>query len=1091
MENGEMLDAFLEKRHRGVIGLYERIERFVAKRAARIIAPSQYLKSVVVRWGIDVPFISVVRNAEDPLPAGLSREQMRKEESLQEAVVCFTVVRSVPWKGVAELIAWWKELPATHQLVVAGEGPELEKWKQLAQDSSAVGRIRFVGRLNREQVGNWMRASDVFVLHSGYEGYPHVVAEAASMGVPCFVSDQGGNPETREVFGDLITVLPYRNQEAWVNALQRVTHNVERITSGKPRWSHQDMSKRVEGILDETVRANGPIQTVMFSFDRDLLDTESASMERIRNLAGEGMVQVVVLSACETDEIAQVEHVTAYGFFGSGVARFLRAVWRGMLIVGKASHRTVVTAQDPFIAGLVGYLVSRIKNVPLEVQEHGDFYSGYWKKESWKNRFLSIIGLFVLKQAERVRVVSERVKEHLVLVGVQADRIEVIPVAVDVSSLLQREVRASDGVFRFVVPCRFVKQKGLDVLLEAVVLLKQEAVPFHVSLVGRGPLLLSLHGMIEKLALAKDVTIQDWKEGNTLWEGANGLVLSSRYEGFGRTLLEAMTAGVAVVSTEVGCVGSILRPDIDGRVVKVGDVKALAQAMKATMVEKMATERMVLSAKERALTFPTMSVLHVKQREGWKKVLQSVFEVRPRFDLWVLAFVLFALATRIASAFLFHQGLLNREVGFYTLVDHWFKGYGYSFATILGCPSAYRSPGFLFFLTALYSVFRPENTLAQALVQNLVAWFALILVYVVGKRFVGKKAALLGGLMMACYPYSFYHFTQYYHTFLSTFVLLFLVWTLLRLKDNKKISTAVLAGVSIASLAYIQGTILPATPFIVAWLLWCWWPDWKRTLLVAVIMAFVSAGMIAPWTYRNWQAFHAFVPLTTDLGLGLFEANNEYVYEVNKRGYPMEYVDEVVVSSTNPMYKKVFMPADLAAVLKADGVYRDSILWTEWHPREPVSVASTCSELGPLNEQQFSQYWMTRAFGWLGNNYWSEGWKLQLQKLKMFWQPGLTPSIKTGAPWSFANDPFKVFFARSSVWLSTLIVVWFGLLGLVIAIRRGKREPVLIVIILAVYSLLHTLIIGYTKYRIPLDHLLAPFAAYALLALYESRLRRK
>jgi len=65
------------------------------------------------------------------------------------------------------------------------------------------------------------------------------------------------------------------------------------------------------------------------------------------------------------------------------------------------------------------------------------------------------------------------------------------------------------------------------------------------------------------------------------------------------------------------------------------------------------------------------------------------------------------------------------------------------------------------------------------------------------------------------------------------------------------------------------------------------------------------------------------------------------------------------------------------------------------------------------------------------------------------------------------------------------------LLGLILAIRRGKREAVLVVIILAVYSLLHMFIAGYTKYRMPLDHLLAPFAAYALFVWYETRLRRK
>lgn len=1084
----DLLDAFLEKRHRGVIGLYERIERFTARRASRIIAPSQYLKSVAIRWGIDSPFIEVVRNAEDPLPDGLSREKMRQAEKLGESIVCFTIVRAVPWKGIAELIEWWKELPETHRLVMAGDGPELEKWKAMAADSPVANRITFAGRLNREKIGNWMRAADVFVLHSGYEGYPHVVAEAASMGVPCLVSDQGGNPETKEVFGDLIEVLPFRNRDAWVNALGDVSQRTENKEQRTGVWTHGEMTKRVEAILVDASQKQGPLQTLMFSFDRGLLDTESDSMLRIRNLAEDGMVQAVVLSRLKTDEIAQVDHVTTFGFSGSSIVRFFRAILQGMRIVKTAPNRTVITAQDPFVAGLAGYIVSRIKDVPLEVQEHGDFYSGYWVKESFKNRAMSMLGRFILGRAERVRVVSERVKEHLMKKGIKAERIDVIPVAVDVSVLFVDRMPSNDEVFRFVAPCRFVEQKGLDVLLEAAAELKRENIPFQLSLIGRGPLLATLHGMIEKHGLVGVVTMEDWKDGNEVWKNADGLVLSSRYEGFGRTILEAMAARVAVVSTDVGCVGSLLRPDVDGRVVPIGNAHALAKAMKSTMVEKDETRSMIASAHERASTFPSMEQLHAKQRGGWRHLLQTVSEIRPRFDLWVLGFVLFALATRLLSAFLFHHSLVNREWGFYTLVDHWFQGYGYSYATELGCPSAYRSPGFLFFLTALYSVFRPENTLAQALVQNLIAWLALILVYVVGKRIVGKKAALFGAFMMACYPYTFYHFTQYYHTFLSVFLLLFLVWTLLRLKENKKITTAVLAGVSIAALAYIQGTILPATPFIVLWLLWCWWsapadlrPDWKRQFSIIAIMAVVSAGLIAPWTYRNWQVFHALVPLTTDLGHAQFKANNEYIYEITKRGYPMEIVDDPIVSSTNPNYVMYSIQPWLKEELEQDGVYRDSVYWTEWHPKGPVGKLATCSDRGLLDEKQYSDYWAEKSATYMRENFWTDGWKLPLQKFKTFWQPGLFPSFKTGAPWSFADNPTKVFLARSAVWVSTLVVVWFGLLGVLIAIRRRKREAVLIAILLLVYSLMHSLFAGYTKYRIPIDHLLAPFAAWVII----------
>ncbi|QQR60710.1 glycosyltransferase family 4 protein [Candidatus Uhrbacteria bacterium] len=398
----------------------------------------------------------------------------------------------------------------------------------------------------------------------------------------------------------MIQVLPYRNQQAWVQALKEVSvRTKEEIPAAT--WSHRAMSERVEGVLVEAERKEGPMQTLMFSFDRALLDTESASMRRIQDLAGEGMVQAVVLSHFKTDEIAQVDHVTAYGFSGSGFIRFYRAIVQGIRIVNAVPKRTLVTAQDPFIAGAAAYLVSRIKNVPLEVQEHGDFYSGYWKKESWKNRCLSLVGRFVLGQAERVRVVSDRVKEYLIAVGIKAEKIEVIPVAVELPSGIVRG--GGSDVFRFVVPCRFVEQKGLDVLLKAAALLKQENVSFHLSIIGRGPLLSSLHGMIESKGLVKEVDIQDWKEGNDVWRDADGFVMSSRYEGFGRTVLEAMASKVAVVATDVGCVGSVLRPGVDGRVVSIGNAEELAVAMKATIVDKESTDRMIASAYERAKDF--------------------------------------------------------------------------------------------------------------------------------------------------------------------------------------------------------------------------------------------------------------------------------------------------------------------------------------------------------------------------------------------------------------------------------------------------------------------------------------------------------
>ena len=244
----DLLEAFLTKKHQGKIGMYEKLERFVARRASRVIAPSKYLKTVAERWGVSSDKISIVWNAEHSLPFVHSRHAARELFDVTDKTVCLTVVRAVPWKGVAELIEWWNELPAHRVLIVAGDGPETDAWKKLAQEKNLGERVRFVGRLGREALSDWYRACDAFLLHSGYEGYPHVVAEAASLGVPCLVSDQGGNPETKEVFGDLIDVLPYQDRSAWIGALSNVSRRVE-TEPRSARWTHQQMTEAVLAIL--------------------------------------------------------------------------------------------------------------------------------------------------------------------------------------------------------------------------------------------------------------------------------------------------------------------------------------------------------------------------------------------------------------------------------------------------------------------------------------------------------------------------------------------------------------------------------------------------------------------------------------------------------------------------------------------------------------------------------------------------------------------------------------------------------------------------------------------------------------------------
>ena len=1091
-ETESSLDRFLTHRHGGRVGIYERLERWASRSATSLVAPSQYIRSVVLRWGVFQERVQVIKNAIQPLPKTAGRARVRQRFDVEDKIVCFTPVRAVPWKGVGDLISWWHRLPSTHVLVVASDGPELATWKALALREGLQDRVRFLGRIDRQAMAEWYDAADVFILHTGYEGYPHTVPEAASRGLSCLVSDQGGNPETKEEFGERVTILPYQDRDAWVAAIGAITPRTASITDVASPWTHAQMVDDVEHVLQSAAQPSeqDPMRVLMLGYERELLKTESETFARVSSLAGSG-VSLSSLILARVPESVELERdgLRVQAFAGGSLRRVYQAVRAGIREAKKLPGRTLVSAQDPFVAGWIGYVISRWTNQPLEVQEHGDFWSGEWVKERFTHRFWSFLGLMLLRRAERIRVVSERVKEHLISRGVASTKIAVIPVAQDLEALLAREESsAQEGhPFTFIAPCRFVEQKGLDVLLEAFALVRSRSVDARLLIVGSGPLESWLHETIHAKGLADHVSMRGWMASQDLWEDAHGLVLSSRYEGWGRTIVEAMAAGVPVVTTDVGCVGSFFRTNIDGLIAPIGDAQVLSEQMERMIANPASREKMCKAAREQARSLSTRAMLHDAQREGWQTVVSAPVSNSEsiRFELWVVAFVLFAIATRALSVVLFHNQLLYRELGFYTLVDRWFHGYGYSFAAQLGCASAYRSPGFLFFLTALYSVFSPANTWAQAIAQNIFVIGALWLTYVVGKRFVGPRAALVGAFLMACYPYTFYHYTQYYHTFLQAFFLLLVMWCVLRLDETRRVGYAFASGLAIGVLAYVQGTILAATPFIALWILWRLWPEWKRAVLFVGIMAICSAGLIAPWTYRNWKIFHHFVPLTTDVGLAMFKANNENIGMLTSLGYPQEMVGEAMASSTNPLYFQYRLPADLEASFAAQGVLRPSIFWTEWHPREPTGRVDTCSNLGPLNEYEYNQYWSGKAKDWLRANWLTEGWRLQVQKVSTFWRPGLFPYVKTGAPWSFAGNPFKEWLARISVAGSMFVVIVFGWIGVVFALRRREKTVWLPLALFLVYTFLHSLLAGYTKYRMPLDHLMAAYAGWSLVQIWD------
>lgn len=196
-------------------------------------------------WGVPEDRISIIYSTVQPLPPVPSRDELRRSFGVSDSHVVLTVVRSVPWKGVDVLIDALCDLPDNFRLVVAGNGPVLAEWKQIASDRHLESRVTFLGRVDRTELAKWYFAADVFALNSGYEGFPHVVVEAVTTGLPCLVSDKGGNPETKELFPEFITIVPYRDTNAWRSAMNQTRARLAPVV-----LDNMSFDKMVEGVLE-------------------------------------------------------------------------------------------------------------------------------------------------------------------------------------------------------------------------------------------------------------------------------------------------------------------------------------------------------------------------------------------------------------------------------------------------------------------------------------------------------------------------------------------------------------------------------------------------------------------------------------------------------------------------------------------------------------------------------------------------------------------------------------------------------------------------------------------------------------------------
>jgi glycosyltransferase involved in cell wall biosynthesis len=145
---------------------------------------------------------------------------------------------------------------------------------------------------------------------------------------------------------------------------------------------------------------------------------------------------------------------------------------------------------------------------------------------------------------------------------------------------VRRSLGAVDGERLVVVVARLHPQKDVPTFLDAFAKVASERSDVRAAIVGEGPLEAELATRIDALGLRRRVRLVGPSEyAVDELNAADVVALTSRWEAIPLVVTEAMQLGRPVVATDVGIVSTVIEDGVDGRVVPIGDIDAVAAAL--------------------------------------------------------------------------------------------------------------------------------------------------------------------------------------------------------------------------------------------------------------------------------------------------------------------------------------------------------------------------------------------------------------------------------------------------------------------------------------------------------------------------------
>lgn len=273
-------------------------------------------------------------------------------------------------------------------------------------------------------------------------------------------------------------------------------------------------------------------------------------------------------------------------------------------------------------AGMIGRLSTFLLGVPIIFTAHGWAFANGVSEN--RKKIYCIIERILSKLAKKIITVSQQDKDLAIKYKVSNDRQQIVihnGMPEIESSLINNQQRGND-VIKLISVARFSEQKDHRTLFLALSQLMQFS--WELTLVGKGPLLMQYQQMATELGIENRIKfVGERHDVAIMLSHSDIFLLISNWEGFPRSILEAMRGQLPVIASDVGGVSEAVINNETGYLIPRKDVQFLRDKLELLLLNKDLREQFGKKGRELFVKNFTFESMYVKTTSLYKSVINN------------------------------------------------------------------------------------------------------------------------------------------------------------------------------------------------------------------------------------------------------------------------------------------------------------------------------------------------------------------------------------------------------------------------------------------------------------------------------------